>query len=136
MNIVAGYAYTDSEIGGVSALAGNQPRNVAENTFNLWASYEFQKGKLEGLGVGGGYFFVDDRFGDDANSFTLDSYSLVDLSVWYTLAAPGVGSDGTVRFQLAVKNLFDEDYFSASGGDLRINIGTPRTVFGSVSFAF
>ncbi len=136
MNVVAGYAYTDSEIGGISSISGNQPRNVAENTFNLWASYEFQQGKLEGLGIGGGYFFVDDRFGDDANSFTLDSYSLVDLSVWYTLAVPGVGSDGTVRFQLAVKNLFDEEYFSASGGDLRINIGTPRTVFGSVSFAF
>jgi iron complex outermembrane receptor protein len=136
MNIIAGYAYTDSEVGGLGSTSGNQPRNVAENTFNLWASYEFQTGKLEGLGLGGGYFFVDDRPGDDANSFILDSYNLVDLSIWYTLAVSGVGSDDTVRFQLAVKNLFDEEYFSASGGDLRISIGAPRTVFGSVSFAF
>lgn len=136
MNIIAGYAYTDSEIGGVDADAGNTPRNVAENTFNLWASYEFQTGSLQGLGLGAGYFFVDDRFGDDANTFTLDSYNTVDFSVWYTLSAPGWGADDSVRFQLAVRNLTDEDFFSASGGDLRINYGTPRTVFGSISFAF
>ncbi|WP_024612189.1 TonB-dependent siderophore receptor [Pseudoalteromonas sp. TB64] len=135
MNLIAGYAYTDAEIE-VDGVTGNKPRNVADNTFNLWASYEFQKGSLEGFGVGGGYFFVDDRFGNDDNSYTLDSYGLVDLSVWYTLATPGLGNDGTVRFQLAVKNLLDEEYYSASGGDLRINIGTPRSVFASVSFAF
>ena len=135
LNIIAGYAYNDSEIE-VGDVRGNKPRNVAENTFNLWSSYEFQKGRLQGLGIGAGYFFVDDRFGDDANTFTLDSYSLVDLSAWYTLATPSLGTDSKIRFQLAVKNLFEEEYFSASGGDLRINIGSPRTAFASVSFDF
>lgn len=135
MNIIAGYAFTDAELE-VDGVKGNKPRNVAENTFNIWASYEFQAGALEGLGLGGGYFFVDDRFGDDSNTYTLDAYNLVDLSAWYTLATPGLGDDGTVRFQLAVKNVFDEEYYSASGGDLRINIGTPRTVVASASFTF
>ena len=135
MNIIAGYAYNDSEIK-VEGITGNKPRNVAKNTFNLWTSYEFQDGKFEGLGIGGGYFFVDDRYGDDNNSYKLDSYGVVDLSAWYTLSTPGIGSDGTVRLQLAVKNLFEEEYYSASGGDLRINIGTPRTVFASASFVF
>ncbi|CAD5248189.1 TonB-dependent siderophore receptor [Alteromonas sp. 38] len=134
MNVIAGYAYTDAEIEGSGSVAGNTPRNVAENTFNLWASYEFQHGDLEGLGIGGGYFYVGDRFGTDANSFVLDSYGLVDLSMWYTLAVPRAGKNSTVRFQLAVKNLLEEEYYSASGGDLRISIGAPRTVFGSVSF--
>lgn len=135
MNIIAGYAYTDAEIQS-GDITGNKPRNVAKNTFNLWTSYEFQEGKFEGLGIGGGYFFVDDRYGDDNNSYKLDSYGLVDLSAWYTLSTPGIGADGTVRLQLAVKNLFEEEYYSASGGDLRINIGTPRTVFASASFVF
>jgi len=135
MNIIAGYAYTDAEIQS-GDITGNKPRNVAKNTFNLWTSYEFQEGKFEGLGIGGGYFFVDDRYGDDNNSYELDSYGLVDLSAWYTLSTPGIGADGTVRLQLAVKNLFEEEYYSASGGDLRINIGTPRTVFASASFVF
>jgi iron complex outermembrane receptor protein len=89
MNITAGYAYTDTGIGGIDVNAGNTPLNVAENTYNLWASYEFQSGNLLArLGIGGDYFFVDDRFGDDDNSFTLDSYNTVDLSIWYTFAVP------------------------------------------------
>ncbi|MFQ3247801.1 MAG: iron complex outermembrane receptor protein [Arenicella sp.] len=135
MNIIAGYAYTDAEIAG-KGVTGNRPRNVGDNTFNLWASYEFQTGAFEGVGVGGGAFYNGDRAGDDANSFTLDSYTLVDLSAWYTVQVPGGDGDRTVRFQLAAKNLFDEEYFPASGGNERINIGTPRTVFGSVSFDF
>lgn len=138
MNVVAGYAYTDSEIKGSSnpLLVGNRPRNVGEHTFNLWASYELQSGPLEGLGLGGGVFHISDRFGDDANSFSLGAYTLVDLSAWYTLQAPGLGPGRTIRLQVAGKNLFDEEYFSASGGNERISIGTPRAFFGSVSFDF
>lgn len=136
MNIVAGYAYTDAEIK-TGANAGNRPRNVAETTANLWVSYELQASRFEGLGVGAGVFLQGDRFGDDANTFKLGEYALADASVWYTLAAPEIfQSDGTIRLQLAVKNLFDEEYFPASGGNERISIGTPRTVFGSVAFTF
>ncbi|MEM8987771.1 MAG: TonB-dependent siderophore receptor [Pseudomonadota bacterium] len=135
MNIVAGYAYTDSELSS-GANAGNTARNVAENTFNLWASYEVQAGALEGLGVGGGVFFQGDRFGDDANTYTLDSYTVADLSTWYTVPAPGLGPDQTVRLQFTAKNIFDEEYFPASGGNERINIGAPRSYFGSISFDF
>ena len=132
LNIVAGYAYTDAEINETDFV----PRNVAENTFNLWTSYEWQSGSLEGLGIGSGLFYIDDRFGDNNQDLVLDSYTLVDASIWYTLAVGDGDSGKTVRFQLSAKNITDEEYFSASGGDLRISIGTPRSVFGSVSFDF
>lgn len=135
MNIIAGYAYIDAEIG-TGANSSNRPRNVAEKTFNLWTSYEFQSGDLEGLGLGAGAFYVGDRYGDDSNTYKLDAYTLVDISAWYTVNVAGLGANDTLRFQLAVKNLLDEEYYSASGDDLRISIGTPRTVFGSVSFDF
>jgi len=133
MNIVAGYAYTDAEIDSGSN-EGNRPRNVAKQTFNLWTSYELQSGPFEGLGLGGGAFYSGDRYGDDSNSYELGSYTLVDLSAWYTISVPAFGPQSTMRFQLSAKNLFDEEYFSASGGNERISIGTPRTVFASVSF--
>lgn len=138
MNVVAGYAYTDAEILGArdNPLRGNAPRNVAENTFNLWTSYEWQSGTLEGLGLGGGVFHIDERNGDNGNTFNLDSYTLVDLSVWYTLRAPFAGADNVLRLQLALKNAFDEEYFPATGGNERISIGTPRNLFGSISFEF
>ncbi|MBU2978528.1 TonB-dependent siderophore receptor [Alteromonas sp. C1M14] len=135
MNVIAGYAYLDAEIG-TGANSSNRPRNVAENTFNLWASYEFQGGNFEGVGVGAGAFYVGDRYGDDNNTYKLDAYTLVDLSAWYTLNVNGLGANNSLRLQLALKNVLDEEYYSASGGDLRISIGAPRTVFGSVSFDF
>ncbi|MDO6507111.1 TonB-dependent siderophore receptor [Colwellia sp. 4_MG-2023] len=135
MNIIAGYAYVDAEIG-TGNNSSNRPRNVAENTFNLWTSYEVQGGTFEGLGLGAGAFYVGDRYGDDNNSYKLDAYTVVDLSAWYTLNVKKLGANDTLRFQLALKNVLDEEYYSASGGDLRISIGSPRTVFGSVSFDF
>lgn len=135
MNIIAGYAYVDAEIG-TGDNSSNRPRNVAENTFNLWTSYEVQGGKFEGVGLGAGAFYVGDRYGDDKNTYKLNAYTVVDLSAWYTVNVKSLGANDTLRFQLALKNILDEEYYSASGGDLRISIGTPRTVFGSVSFDF
>ena len=135
MNVIAGYAFVDAEIG-TGNNSSNRPRNVAENTFNLWTSYEVQGGDFEGLGLGAGAFYVGDRYGDDTNTYKLDAYTVVDLSAWYTVNVHGLGANDTLRFQLAVKNILDEEYYTASGGDLRISIGTPRTVFGSVSFDF
>ena len=132
LNIAAGYSYTDAEI----IETRTTPRNVGEDTFNLWTSYELQSGRLEGLGFGGGLFHISDRFGDNANTFGLDSYTLLDASVWYSLRVPGGDGGRTVRFQFAAKNLTDEEFFTASGGPLRISIGTPRTYFGSISFDF
>ena len=135
MNVIAGYAFVDAEIG-TGNNSSNRPRNVAENTFNLWTSYEVQGGDFEGLGLRAGAFYVGDRYGDDTNTYKLDAYTVVDLSTWYTVNVQGLGANDTLRFQLAVKNILDEEYYTASGGDLRISIGTPRTVFGSVSFDF
>lgn len=135
MNLIAGYAYTDAEVEG-GANDGNRPRNVAEHTFNVWASYEVQSGSLEGAGFGGGLFHTSNRFGDDANSWSLGNYTLVDLSLWYTIAIPSLGEGKTVRLQVAAKNLFDEGYFSASGGNERVSIGSPQAFIGSLSFDF
>ncbi|MBB6521269.1 TonB-dependent siderophore receptor [Pseudoteredinibacter isoporae] len=135
MNISAGYAYTDAEIKS-GANVGKRPRNVAEHTFNVWSSYEFYQGSLQGLGAGIGAFYMGDRYGDNANSWNLGNYTTVDASVWYNLAVKSFSADGLLRFQLSAKNIFDKEYYAASGGDLRVTIGTPRSLFASVSATF
>lgn len=130
--VMAGYAYTDAEIS-TDNNAGNRPRNVAKHTASLWTSYEFHDGTWQGVGAGVGAFYMGDRFGDDRNSWRLGSYTTVDLSLWYTLPT---AYDGNIRLQLSAKNLFDEEYYSASGGDLRVSVGSPRSLFASVSATF
>ena len=130
MNLIASYAYTDAEL----PEQGTRPYNVAEHTFNLYGSYEVQSGAWEGLGFGGGVFHSGDRYGDSSNTWKLGSYSLVDASAWYSLAAPSLlDGAGRVRLQFAVKNLLNEDYYAASGGDLRVSLGAPRTYTASIS---
>ena len=132
MNLMAGYAYVDAK-----APNGTTPRNVAENTLNGWLSYEFQSGQLAGLGFGVGVFYSSDRYGNNGNTWDLGSYTLVDASIWYNLPFSFVGRDESLptRIQLSGKNLADEVYYPASGFDngQRINIGTPRSWFLSVT---
>ncbi|MCH6256341.1 TonB-dependent siderophore receptor [Puniceicoccaceae bacterium K14] len=136
MNITAAYSYIDAELS-----TGNQVGVIPDYSFNVYASYEWQEGALEGLGMGGGVFHESDRFNDAGNTITLDEYTLVDASIWYTIEAPQflkAGNErGTIRFQLAFKNLFDERYYGGSSGNqLRIPLGTPRTTVGSISWEF
>ena len=132
MNVTTSYAYIDAALSN-----GNRPASVPENVFNVYASYEVQDGRYEGLGFGGGYYYESDRFGNSGNTFELGDISLVDASVWYTIPAAALGRpDGTIRFQLAVKNLLDEAYFVGTSSQMRIPLGTPRTVFASVSAEF
>ena len=64
-------------------IVGNRLNNSPENSASLWTTYQLQQGNLEGLGLGLGFNFVDEREGDLDNSFTLDSYFLTNAAVFY-----------------------------------------------------
>jgi iron complex outermembrane receptor protein len=128
-NVIAGYAYTNAKITEDNTFpVGNRLRNVAENTFNLWTSYELPAGSLQGLGLGLGFFYVGDRPGDLDNSFTLPSYFRTDAAIFYTR--------GQFRAAVNFRNLFDVDYFESAYGDLSVYRGEPFTVQGTVSWRF
>ena len=135
MNLVLGYAYTDADL-----PDGTVPRNVAEHTANAWASYEWQGGALRGIGLGAGAFHQSNRFGDNANTWNLGSFTVVDASLWYNIPYSFAGRDESLptRIQLSGRNLTDERYYTASGFDAgqRINIGTPRAWILSLTTRF
>jgi len=126
-NIFAGYAYIDARITKDNTLTpGNRLSNSANHSFNLWTSYEIQKGNLQGFGAGIGLFFVGDRANFD-NTYTVPSYLRTDASIFYKRE----------RFRVALnfKNLFDVEYFETSLGN-RVYYGQPFTVQGTVSLQF
>ena len=129
-NVVASYGFLDSEIteGSGAFPEGAIPGNVPENTASLYTSYEIQSGALAGLGFGLGAFFVDDRFGNDSNTFELDSYWRTDASVFYRRDRWRAG--------LNFRNIFDVDYFEAGAFNLTARPGEPFTVIGSLSVSF
>ncbi len=130
-NIVANYAYTDTEITEDNdGLEGNQLFGVPEHNANLWTTYDIQAGPLSGLGLGIGVNFVGERFGDNANSFTLDSYFLTNAAISYQRDNWQAG--------LNFRNLFDVNYIESAENSRtgEINPGEGFTVVGSVSVEF
>ena len=128
-NIIAGYAYTNAEITQDNTFTvGNRLNNVPENAFNLWTSYEIQRGTLQGFGLGLGFFYVAERQGDLDNSFQLPSYLRTDAAIFYKRD----------RFRTAVnfRNLFNVDYFESTSGLSQVYPGAPFTVQGTISWQF
>ncbi|MEH2467248.1 TonB-dependent siderophore receptor [Nostoc sp.] len=129
-NIIADYAYTEAKVTNDtnSSQVGNLLNNVPKHSLNLWTSYEIQSGDFKGLGFGMGLFYVGERQGDLANTFTLPSYFLTEAAIFY--------KQDRFRASLNFKNLFDVDYFESAANRLNLLYGDPFTVQGTISWQF
>ncbi|MEM1279053.1 MAG: TonB-dependent siderophore receptor [Cyanobacteria bacterium P01_H01_bin.152] len=130
-NIIANYAYTDADITeDNSDIEGNRLFGVPEHNFNLWTTYDIQDGPLTGLGLGLGLNYVSERFGDNDNSFMLDSYFLTNAAISY--------ERDNWRAGLNIRNLFDVDYIEGSQNSRLsfISPGEGLTVIGSFAIEF
>ncbi|WP_110669823.1 TonB-dependent siderophore receptor [Salinicola halophilus] len=125
--LLANYAYTDAEIldDGEGSTEGNALPNVARHTASLRLAQTLPVDPDYGRWrIGGGVRYVGEREGDDANSFTLDDYTVADAFIAWDNGWLG---DNT-HLQLDVKNLFDTTYYPSSGGDTRLVVGEPMEV--------
>jgi iron complex outermembrane recepter protein len=107
-------------------LEGSKFPNTAETGASLWTTYEIQKGRLKGLGIGTGFFYVGDRIANTDDPFTIPSYVRADASLFYNW------DNG--RVALNFKNLNDVEYYETNG--FLIFPQAPFTVLGSVSVEF
>ena len=128
-NVIASYAYVDSEItedDNPDFVGGRFP-NIPENSASLWTTYEIQQGNLQGLGFGIGLNYVGKRQGGLPNSFEVDDYFLTNATLFYNRQ--------NWQLRLNCDNLFDIDFIeSVDTSTVRnINPGRPFTVRGSVS---
>lgn len=94
-----------------SGYQGNTPIWSADNQFNIWLNYQPSQGSLLGSSFGVGVRYVGEMQIDAANSGTVPSYTLVDLSVGYDLAQLSADWKGA-SVQFAAANAFDETYYT------------------------
>ncbi|WP_164928491.1 TonB-dependent siderophore receptor [Gloeobacter violaceus] len=128
-NLTAAYAYIDARITRDTQFAvGNRLGAVPHHSASLWSTYQLQEGSLKGLGFGLGLFYVGERTGDLANTFTLPGYLRTDAGVYYRA--------DNVRYAFNFRNLFNVEYYESAGSALDVIVGTPFTVIGSVSVEF
>lgn len=128
-NIIASYALIDATITQDNTFeVGNRLNNIPQNAASLWTTYTLQSGDLTGLGFGAGAFFVGERTGDLANSFTLPGYTRVDAAIYY--------NRNNFRAALNFKNLFGTEYFAGSQNRRAVVPGAPFEVQGTISWQF
>nr|WP_230381772.1 TonB-dependent receptor [Pseudomonas fulva] len=116
----------DEFANGTSNYSGNRPVDVPRRSANLWLSKDF--GRLFSAGAGARY--VDSRYGDNANTVQVPSYTVVDANVdWH------VQPDLTLGLQL--NNLFDRQYATTTGNNGRQwYLGEPRSFFVTADYRF
>jgi iron complex outermembrane recepter protein len=111
-----------------SGLEGNRLANAPRNSFGIYGKYDFTEGALRGLSLGAGLIYVDERAGDNANTFEAPDYIRVDLGAAYKV--------NNLTFRVAIENLFNEKYVVGSTNRANITQGTPFAVTGSVKVEF
>lgn len=108
--VTAGYSYLDGE----QANSDLRPRELPENMFSIWNQFQ----PTERLGIGLGLIAQDESFADNGNTVTLPSYERVDIAAFYDVT-------DTVRVQVNIENLFDQDYFPNAHTADNLTVGAP-----------
>ena len=137
--VFAGYSYLKSELvdpgkkanrnGSINTGAlsdkGNEMKKKKKNSFSLWTTYDV----TPKLTVGGGAFYVDEVYGDTANTVYVPSYTRYDAMASYKLTK-------NVDLQLNVQNLTDKTYYDKAYAAHFASQAAGRTALLTTSFHF
>ncbi|MGH8045152.1 MAG: TonB-dependent receptor, partial [Stenotrophomonas sp.] len=123
--IMAGYAYQDSEVQQPGAQNGNELGQVPKHAFSLWNRYDLS----ERWGVGLGTIYRDSVYVASDNAVVLPSLMRVDAAAFYTVS-------DTLRIQLNIENLFDRAYFASAHSNNNITPGSPRAFRVGIDWRF
>ncbi|WP_164938768.1 TonB-dependent receptor [Bradyrhizobium guangdongense] len=125
--------YADFDFAGGS-FSGNTPPNVPRIVVNGGASWRFFTPWPVEIGITGRH--VGDRYNSDANTVTMNAYTVGDLYAFVDIPRTGFATVDHARLTLRIRNFTDKRY--AIWGDPfypdQILLGSPRTCEISAAF--
>jgi iron complex outermembrane recepter protein len=132
------FAYVDARYADFvfdgGSFSGNTPPNVPRIVANAGASYRFATALPVELGTSVRH--VGNRFNTDANTVTLDAYTVADAYLFVDIPKSVFGAVDQTRLSFRVRNLTDKRY--AIWGDPfypdQILLGAPRSYEVSAAF--
>jgi iron complex outermembrane receptor protein len=127
LRLFLNYAFTDTKItvDPASGLEGAAFDGFPKHTASLWGVYEFQRGTLKGLGLGGGVFVTGARPG---NSPLVEAYATADALLYY--------KRDNWKIQLNFRNLTDKRFVANNDTDTFVQVLQPFTIQATVSVTF
>lgn len=140
-SLIGNYSHTDARIlkdsagTGGPGNTGNRLASVPLDSGNLWVKYDAD-GAFRGLSLGAGLNVVGERPGDNANTFQLPAYTLVNGMILYQFQPAALPWVKNLTAQLNVRNLFGATFYQASRDRFDITPGAPRTFLASLRAEF
>ena len=116
MYIRTGYSWMDGETG-----AGVEPRELPENMFFFWGTYQVN----DRMGIGLGVTHQDETLISDGSIQKLPSYTRVDAMAYYDI-------NSKLRAQVNIENLTDTDYFPNAHSTHQATVGQPINALFSI----
>jgi iron complex outermembrane receptor protein len=102
------------------AAAGKRPLGVPAQIFNLWTTYNFAIGGIEGFQIGVGVNYRDKIYGNILNTNSIPSYTIVNAVLAY--------KQPRWDLSLGLRNITNERYFVEANGAGAF-VGEPLSVF-------
>jgi len=135
-DLTANYSYDKTEITEDNVNpnnVGNRLVNAPTQMGSLYLSHTLRWSLMPGdLRIGGGARYVGNRAGDPENSFTMPAYTVADAFITWNNQLIGKHT----QLRLNMNNLFNKEYYTSSGGNLRVLEGAPRNVTLTASVDF
>jgi iron complex outermembrane receptor protein len=116
-----------TEVPSAPTQVGNRPVGAPAHIYNVWTTYDFAIGNLDGFKAGAGLSYTDKTFGNTANTVWIPSAEVVDAMFGYF--------QPKWDMQVGVKNIADVTYFTtalSAGG----YVGEPRTFYAKAGWHF
>ncbi|MGH8762086.1 MAG: TonB-dependent siderophore receptor [Nitrosospira sp.] len=130
MNAIGAFTYNDVKVTESTDFVGKMPILVPNTSTSGWLDYNFDVlniSWLKGFGLGGGVRYVGRVYNNEENTSTTPSFTLFDAVLRY--------DHGPWRFLINANNIFNEKYYSGSGGGNFFR-GTERMVIGTLKLRF
>lgn len=130
LKLTAAYTYTiDAEISkdAKTSNVGKSLNNIPEHAYSLSARYKFDPASKLGWYVGGG-FRGETYKTVDGLDVHVPGYTVFDTEAGYDAVHWGA--------QLAIRNLFDKDYYAGALNENLVTLGNPRQINFTVKFNY
>jgi iron complex outermembrane receptor protein len=128
LDLTLAYSFTEVELTkDEDGNKGNTPSATPRHRASLWGDYTIKQGDFANLGFGAGLRYTGESYGDDANSFEVADYAVVDAAIHYDYEA--------MTFAINATNLFNKKYVAACvDGDSGCYYGERLQVIGTVKY--
>lgn len=129
-DLLASYTYTHAEITkSNNGDEGKRPANVPRHMASAWLNYTFHDSPLNGLSLGAGARYTGVLYGDNANTYHIDNYTLFDAGASYPL-------NKNVTLSVNAQNLLDTEYVATCDDSYECYPGMRRTLLTSVKYSW